>query len=337
MRLKINQIHDRGKLFQKKQALKILVFCMITFSSPAISAAGEFTFENQWGFICPSLFGCPAPNGFWGTSSIAVATSGTIYVYDIMNNRVHQYDNDGTFQGHLTACPDGNPQVEDYCTDEGEINYSPSIAVSPDSDYVYISDPRNYRIHKFSADGTWVLSWGILEDTPVFFREPSGIAVGSDGSVYVTDILDSAILRFDDSGTLLERWTHPYASGNDFRPTGIFATDDGIYVTDYMNSVLYLFGHNGKIDESWGMGDGTMAGEFTYPSDVAVDDFGNVFVADSLNNRIQVLSDDNWAVLDGGVAEGPMNRPFGIATDTSGNVFVADTFNNRVLKYIYTP
>ena len=98
MRLKINQIHERGKLFQKKQVLKIFVFCMITFCSPAICAAGEFTFENQWGFICPSLFGCPAPNGFWGSSSIAVAPSGTIYVYDIMNNRVHQYDNDGIFQ-----------------------------------------------------------------------------------------------------------------------------------------------------------------------------------------------------------------------------------------------
>jgi tripartite motif-containing protein 71 len=322
-----------------KRGLSLKIICLLfflTLHNTSAGLAGDFTFEKEWGFICPSFFGCPAPQGFWGSSAIVYDPAGILYVFDVLNARIHKYDTDGNFQGHLTACPDGNPQLEDYCTGEGEVNYSPSMALSPGGDFVYVSDPRSLRIHKFAADGTWILSWGNAEDIPVAFREPSGVTVDVDGDVYVTDILGSAIFKFDPNGGLLDRWTHPYASGNDFRPTAIFASDEGIYVTDYQNSVLYKFSYNGKIRDSIGGFDGTAPGEFTYPADVAVDVEGNIFVADTLNNRIQALS-DGWAAHDGGIEEGDLDRPFGIAADDEGNVYVSDTFNNRVLKYSYTP
>ena len=325
---------------KKNDVLKCAALCLsvllLIFLSASAVLAGEFNFVKKWGFICPSLFGCPAPNGFWGTSSIAVSPTGTVYVFDIMNARIHKYDTEGTFQGHLTSCPDGNPQVEDYCTGEGEVNYSPSIAVSPAGDFVYVSDPRSYRIHKFASNGTWVLSWGNFELIPAAFREPSGITVDSAGNVYATDILDSKILKFDANGILLSMWSHPYKSGNDFRPTGIFAAVSGVYVTDYLNSTLYKFGYDGTLIDSQGGYDGTAAGEFTYPAAVAVDAAEHIFIADTLNNRVQGFS-DSWTAYAQGIDEGNLNRPFGIATDDAGYVYVADTFNHRVLKYTYTP
>jgi DNA-binding beta-propeller fold protein YncE len=329
---------------KKKALVKFGVFCcalfLLIFYGASAVLAGQFTFVKKWGFICPALFGCPptAPAGFWGSSSIAVTPAGTIYVFDLLNARIQKFDTEGNFQGLLTSCPDTNPQVENYCTGQGEVNYSPSIAVSPAGDYLYVSDPRNYRIHKFAANGTWVLSWGIFENIPQAFREPSGIAVDAAGNVYATDILDSKILKFNANGLLLSMWSHPYKSGDDFRPTGIFAAGSGVYVTDYKNSTLYQFDYNGTIVTSWGGVDGTAAGEFTYPADVTVDAADNIFVADTLNNRIQALSGTSWTAYDQGVTEGKLNRPFGIATDaTGGTVYVADTFNNRVLKYTYTP
>ena len=64
------------------------------------------------------------------------------------------------------------------------------------------------------------------------------------------------------------------------------------------------------------------------------DSLGNVFLADTLNYRIQSFS-GTWESCDDGAA-GLINRPFGIAADDSGNVFVADTFNHRILKYAFT-
>jgi DNA-binding beta-propeller fold protein YncE len=326
---------------KKKGFFKCMVFCFavlfLAFHGISDVQAGEFQFETQAGFTCPALFGCPAPNGFWGSSAITVDSSqGIVYVFDLLNARVHKYDADLNFQGHLTVCPDPNPQTETYCSDPGEINYSPSMAVSPGGEFIYISDPRNYRIHKFADDGTWLLSWGLFETVYWPFREPSGIAVDADGYVYVTDILDSTILVFDENGIVQDMWIHPSATGDDFRPTGIHATDKAIYVTDYLNSVLYDFQPNGQIKGSWGGYDGNEVGEFVYPSDVSVDAAGNIFVADTLNNRIQVIN-DTPAAYSGSVDEGPINRPFSIAADDSGNVYVADTFNSRVLKYAYTP
>ncbi|MEI6127616.1 MAG: hypothetical protein WCQ99_13810 [Pseudomonadota bacterium] len=146
-----------------QQRYRAIFFCLLFFfiiCATTSAQAGEFTYQSKWGFICPKLFGCPAPNGFWGPSTLAVSPDGTLYVFDLLNARIHKYDTYGTFNGLLTSCPDTNPQTEDYCTGQGEINYSPSMAVSPDGEYIYVSDPRSYRIHKFSKDGTWIHSAG---------------------------------------------------------------------------------------------------------------------------------------------------------------------------------
>jgi DNA-binding beta-propeller fold protein YncE len=86
---------------------------------------------------------------------------------------------------------------------------------------------------------------------------------------------------------------------------------------------------------SWG-GEGTAAGQFKFPSAVAVDTAGNVYVADTENHRIQKFTSQGAHLLSWGsfgTADGQFNRPRGIATDPAGNVYVADTLNNRVQKF----
>ncbi|TMA57524.1 MAG: hypothetical protein E6J75_07440, partial [Deltaproteobacteria bacterium] len=86
---------------------------------------------------------------------------------------------------------------------------------------------------------------------------------------------------------------------------------------------------------NWGsLGSGD--GEFSQPSGVAVDGSGNVFVADTGNNRIQEFTNTGtflakWGTT--GSGDGEFFAPYGVGVDTSGNIFVADTNNNRIQKF----
>jgi hypothetical protein len=84
----------------------------------------------------------------------------------------------------------------------------------------------------------------------------------------------------------------------------------------------------------WG-GKGTNIGQFDLPSGIVADSAGNVFVADSGNNRIQVF-DNNGKFLSAwgkhGSGNGEFNAPAKITIDNSGNIFVADRDNNRIQK-----
>jgi DNA-binding beta-propeller fold protein YncE len=90
---------------------------------------------------------------------------------------------------------------------------------------------------------------------------------------------------------------------------------------------------------------GQAPGEFDYPRGLAVDSHGNIYVADSLNNRVQEFSGNNWklvrifgkfgkisgppSVLDT-QGKGALNQPNGVAIGPHGSVYVTDTWNQRV-------
>lgn len=87
--------------------------------------------------------------------------------------------------------------------------------------------------------------------------------------------------------------------------------------------------------QKWGS-KGISDGQFQSPGGVAVDASGNVYVADTGNNRIQKFSSaGTWLVSWGGRGTGPglFSAPDGVAVDGAGNVYVADTSNNRIQKF----
>jgi hypothetical protein len=82
---------------------------------------------------------------------------------------------------------------------------------------------------------------------------------------------------------------------------------------------------------SYGTGDG----QFSFPYGVAVDGSGNVYVADTDNNRIQKFTSDGSFITkwDFGTGDGQFSSPYGVAVDGSGNVYVTDLYNSRILKF----
>lgn len=214
------------------------------------------------------------------------------------------------------------------------------------------------------------------------FAIPNGLAVDGNGVAFVTDV--HTVRRVSQSGvvvTIAGMWemppyifNHPVSSGNAdgmgqaarFNlPSGLALDRQGnLIVADSNNHLIRRISPQGVVstlagtkNSPYGPGfpalpgsaDGTGAdARFNHPSGVAVDDSGNVFVADTYNHTIRRISPDGVVTTIGGAAGGPggtsgslqdgagttarFNRPYAIVVDAHGAIFVADSGNNVIRK-----
>ena len=166
---------------------------------------------------------------------------------------------------------------------------------------------------------------------------PSGIDMGPNGNVYITDEYMNHVNIFADGGDFLGSWgASGPGAGQLGGPTGIrFDADGNVYVAESKNNRIQKFAADGEYLGGWGeAGDG--AGQFSMPYGLHIDRHGNVFVADWGNDRIQKFTPDGEFLLQfgsSGTEIGQLQRPTGLATDSEGDVYVADWGNNRVQAY----
>jgi sugar lactone lactonase YvrE len=189
---------------------------------------------------------------------------------------------------------------------------------------------------------------------PGQFKDPIGVAVGSDGVIAVVDSGNARVQRFDRDGKLLGVWGEDEngvtftRTANGLGPTGITLAPDGItWVADTWGHRVVALDANGAIVQTIGAetvdtGDDPSrvdeaGGRFFGPRDMEVSDDA-VYVVDTGNERVQVFSRDGTFVNAwGGYGSGPdqLIEPVGIALGPNGNVYVADSGNARIS--IFTP
>jgi DNA-binding beta-propeller fold protein YncE len=163
---------------------------------------------------------------------------------------------------------------------------------------------------------------------------PVGVATDSESRLFVSDAQLHSITCFDPAGKPIAR----FGADSLGRPGGI-AIDrqrNRLYVADAKENRIAIFdtkklGIIGYIGKS-GEGKAQEKGAFSGPSNVAVDRQGNIYVADTLNCRIQIFNPEGKFIrMFGapGARPGEFVRPKGIALDSEGHVYVADAeFNN---------
>jgi tripartite motif-containing protein 71 len=239
-----------------------------------------------------------------------------VYVADSQNNRIEVFDSNGNFVRNWGSSGTGN----------GHFAHPQGIATDSKG-YVYVADTENARVQIFDASGSFIKTLSQPAEYP--FNAPWDVTVDGAGNIFVSD--GDSIYVFDSAGNFLTHW---YIYGYNLRLA--VSRNGQLYVTvtdgeDYETDAVVVFDSSGN--ELWRFGDwGLGDGEFRGFSDIALDADGNVYVAESANNRVQVFdSSGNFLRKIGGTnANGQFYTPTSLATDTAGNVYVADKDNFRI-------
>ena len=204
-----------------------------------------------------------------------------LYVCDVEDHTVRKFDTEGrTLQTLGTAGQAGGP---------GEPFNQPTWAVEAPWGEIYVSDGYGqFRVHRFTADGRLLHSWGEEGTGPGQFGLPHCLRVDSRGRVLVLDRSNRRLQIFDAEGVYMGEW--PDLDGpNDLYIDG----EDNVYIAEG-NFRISVFDLDGKLLARWGE-PGEGAGQFAdHPHGLWLDSRGDLYVAEvaTLHNRLQKFRRD---------------------------------------------
>ncbi len=247
-------------------------------------------------------------------SAVALDRAGNLLIADTGTQRVRQVLPSGTI---VTLAGVGVPvwglAPEEVPAASAGLNYPMGVATDPLGN-IFIADTDNHNIRKVGADRLIVTTVGTsqggigpgsLPPTQTQLRGPQGVCFDRSGTLFVVDSSNHRVLRVT-SPTLTES-----VAGN---------------------------GYPGSA----GDGGPAQAAQLNQPAACALDSFGNLFVADTLNHRIRKVTsagvittlagtgDAGFTGDEGPAANARLQSPRGVAVDDSGNLYLADTGNHRL-------
>ncbi|MBI3639844.1 MAG: hypothetical protein HY223_05960 [Thaumarchaeota archaeon] len=285
-----------------------------TYSS-TLGVSGKFGSDN-------AHFGYP--------ESVALDSSGNIYVVDRGNDRVQKFSNSGTYIFTLGVSGKSD-------TDNSHFNTPVSVSLDS-SGNIYVADTYNHRIQKFSSSGEYLMTLGVsgsYGSDNAHFSYPESVALDSSGNIYVADTYNHRIQKFSSSGTYLSTLGIPGEFGTDNAhfcyPASVTLDSSGdIYVTDSGNNRIQKFSNSGTYLSTLGVSgpymstagisgkSDTIDSHFRTPESVALD-------RSTLGVSGQYGSDNAH-----------FGYPASVTLDSSGDIYVTDFDNNRVQKFAPT-
>jgi len=296
--------------------------------------------------------------------SVALDSQGRLYISDGGNNRIRMVSN-----GTITTVAGANspPTLGDGGPATSAFLHSPGgIAIDPAGN-LYIADTLDGLVRKVSngtittiagdsTNGTQGYSGDGGPATSALLLAPSGIALDSFGNIFIADqgnnvireISNGTIVTFGSDNPNALKLTTP--AGVAIDPAGnLFIADKGNHriVKVTPAGVWSVLAGSKDSKGKWisgfsGDNGPATSATLSFPAAVAVDAAGQVYIADSLNSRIRLVSTNGIITTiagtgrpaysgDGGPAtSAAIFNPPGLAVDAGGNVYIADANNERV-------
>lgn len=262
------------------------------------------------------------PGQFIWPMSIALDSDTNVYVSDEYLHRITVFDRDGNYAGHWGVHGSG----------DGELDRPAGLVIR--DDVLYVVDSRNHRVQKFTLDGRYISQFGGFGSGPGEFNTPWGICLDHEGNIFVADWRNDRIQTFSNDGRWLASFGQPGTGGD----TSIAREHGGIRLVS------------------------RPVGLFNRPTGVAVDKDGDIYVADWLNNRVQVLTPEGRFITeftgDAGLSKWGVGKiesnpdmirqrngvrdftpekvlwaPVAVKVDDNGRVIVVDTTRHRFQVY----
>lgn len=307
-------------------------------------------------------------------TGVSADAAGNIYIADCDNSRVRKVNTSGiisTFAGTGVAAYSGDGAAATLA----ELN-APYAVKADASGNVYIADNANHRVRKVNTAGVISTFAGIgIEGTSgdagqasvARLTSPKGIAMDAAGNMLIVDQDNNRIRKVFTSGIIT---TYAGNDGNGSIATAhavnpynaVTDASGNLYLTDADNKRVCMVSKSGilktiagythtHIIHVHGGGGGVIshsgpatAIEFEYPSGIALDGKGNIYIADLEDNIVDKVNAagiistvaGNGSHTYGGdgvtATSTPLNGPAGLTIDKYGNLYIADQANNRVRK-----
>jgi len=274
----------------------------------AVAGNGTNGFAGDGGPAISALL--YAPFGVW------VDSLGNLYIADTGNDRVRKVSPNGIINTVAGIGPGltGHPYSISGVPATTALLYSPWALATDSLGNLFIAQGGLDIVSKVSSSGIITTMAGNAtrgysgdggSALKAQLAAPSGVAVDSTGNVFIADTNNARIRKVSPSGTITT------VAGNGIQGYG---------------------GDGGKATSA----------QLKYPGGIALDSAGNLYVADSGNNRIRKLASDGIISTiagnglhgysgDGGAAtNAELNGPNSLSVDSTGNIFVADTQNNAI-------
>ena len=299
---------------------------------------------------------------FSDPAAIVTDTNGNFFVADSQNHAIRKITTNGvvtTFAGQLGVSGTANGTGT-----TAQFN-SPSGLAWDGSGNLFVSDTGNGTIRKITPAGAVSTFAGVAGSSgfadgatgSAQFNSPLGIAVATNGDVFVADNNNHCIRRI--SGGVVttfagspQVWGSANGTGTNAQfnsPVGLaFDSRTNLFVCDANNDTIRKITPNATVTTfagaagQDGANDGALTlARFRSPAELAFDKKGNLFVADSFNQTIREISTNGIVSTVGGAAgisgtnngvngAGKFYNPYGLAVAADGSLLVADTYNELV-------
>jgi uncharacterized protein (TIGR03437 family) len=280
-----------------------------------------------------------------GPVALALDPAGALYIADRNNLRIRLVSPAGIVS---TLAGDGSSGPAST-----QLSFPAGVAVD-DAGTVDIADQDNDRIQQMTAAGAIITLAGTgtpgfngdgLPDTATELFSPAALALGSDRTLYFVDKGNQRVRKLAANGTI--------STVIQTTAAGLAVDQSGnVYVADAVLHNIKRIDVHSQVTVLAGTGTAGFAGDggpavsaqLNSPSGLALDSQGNLYIADTGNSRIRVISSDGLIHTiagngmvdfngDGGPAlSAALNTPMGLAVDAAGILFISDFGNNRIRK-----